>query len=368
MRRLPDLNKRKRTFVRKISRVWYRNTGSFWPSFKERDNFAMRWTGYLKIKTGGMYNFYTYSDDGSKLWIDKSLVVNNDGLHGWRGRSGRKSMSAGYHTLKAEMFERGGWAGMDLRYYGSDSKRRHLTIPPSTLCFTGDIPTTTTTTPPPPPPPPKNCKPGVMEEAFYKINGMRRLPDLNKRKRTFVRKISRVWYRNTGSFWPSFKERDNFAMRWTGYLKIKTGGMYNFYTYSDDGSKLWIDKSLVVNNDGLHGWRGRSGRKSMSAGYHSLKAEMFERGGWAGMDLRYYGSDSNRRHVTIPPSTLFFTGDIPTTTTTTPPPPPPPPKNCKPGVMEEAFYKIYGMRRLPDLNKRKRTFVRKISRVWYRKG
>jgi hypothetical protein len=297
----------------------------------------VRWTGFLKVQKSGQYIFWTVSDDGSKLWIDKSQVVNNDGLHGMRSRHGRKSLSAGSHALKAEMFERGGGAGMYLRYHGPDTKRRVVTIPESALYFSGDIPTTTTTTPPPPPPPPKNAKPGVMEEAFYKVYGLRRLPDLNRRKRTFVRKISRVWYRNTGSFWPSFKERDNFAMRWTGYLKIKTGGRYNFYTYSDDGSKLWIDKSLVVNNDGLHGWRGRRGSKSMNAGYHSLKAEMFERGGWAGMDLRWYGADSNRRHVTIPSSALFFTGDIPTTTTTTPHPPTTQQGGFRHGVFEEGF-------------------------------
>lgn len=45
------------------------------------DNFALVFTNTLQVPTTGVYEFYTNSDDGSKLYIDGVVVVDNDGLH-----------------------------------------------------------------------------------------------------------------------------------------------------------------------------------------------------------------------------------------------------------------------------------------------
>jgi len=146
--------------------------------------------------------------------------------------------------------------------------------------------------------------PGLKEERFYKITpGMRSLPNLNELGTPCdTKQVAQPYYRNTGSNWPSWPEKDNFAVRWTGLLKIRSHGNYRFWTYSDDGSKLWIDNGQVVNNDGLHGWRGRSGSKALGAGTHVFKAEMFERGGGAGFEVKYVGKDTGYRVTRIPSS------------------------------------------------------------------
>ena len=43
--------------------------------------FAIRYTGRFWIETAGRYRFRVLSDDGSKLWIDGELLVDNDGTH-----------------------------------------------------------------------------------------------------------------------------------------------------------------------------------------------------------------------------------------------------------------------------------------------
>ncbi|MCK4960741.1 MAG: hypothetical protein KAT00_15115, partial [Planctomycetes bacterium] len=52
------------------------------------DYYGLRFSGYISIDTAGVYTFYTSSDDGSKLYINGALVVNNDGRHGTQERSG----------------------------------------------------------------------------------------------------------------------------------------------------------------------------------------------------------------------------------------------------------------------------------------
>ena len=43
------------------------------------DHFAYDFRTLVKIPERGVYRFYTFSDDGSKLYIDGKLIVDNDG-------------------------------------------------------------------------------------------------------------------------------------------------------------------------------------------------------------------------------------------------------------------------------------------------
>jgi len=49
----------------------------------------VNFSGFIDVPADGQYTFYTSSDDGSKLYIDNQLVVNNDGEHSLRERSGQ---------------------------------------------------------------------------------------------------------------------------------------------------------------------------------------------------------------------------------------------------------------------------------------
>jgi hypothetical protein len=69
---------------------------------------------------------------------------------------------------------------------------------------------------------------------------------------------------------------DRFGFRFTGYVIIPTTGSYTFYTRSDDGSRLWINNTLVVDNDGLHGAQDRSGTITLTTGMASIMVEYFE--------------------------------------------------------------------------------------------
>ena len=104
----------------------YRNTGRNWPGFRRRDNFAVRWTGRMRVFRTGHYRLRIYSDDGSKLWIDSRHrpTINNDGLHGWRKREATKHLRAGWRFVRLEMFERGGHAGVSFIFRGADTRNR----------------------------------------------------------------------------------------------------------------------------------------------------------------------------------------------------------------------------------------------------
>ena len=82
---------------------------------------------------------------------------------------------------------------------------------------------------------------------------------------------------------------ENYGSQFSGYISIETAGAYTFYTYSDDGSNLYIDDILVVSNDGLHGSQEQSGVITLQVGRHSIEVDYFQAGGGAVLEARYGG-------------------------------------------------------------------------------
>ncbi len=72
---------------------------------KVKDHFAFKFETWIKIPKTGLYKFYTYSDDGSMLYIDGKLVVDNDGGHSARYRKATVGLEEGFHKLEVHYFE-----------------------------------------------------------------------------------------------------------------------------------------------------------------------------------------------------------------------------------------------------------------------
>ncbi len=82
------------------------------------------------------------------------------------------------------------------------------------------------------------------------------------------------------------------AHRYTGFLSISETDLYRFALTSDDGSKLWIDGQLVVDNDGLHGPVQMLGSIALARGLHSFELIGFNATGGAALDLQWAKSSN----------------------------------------------------------------------------
>ena len=72
---------------------------------KQADHFAFIFTGYIQVPEDGVYTFMTRSDDGSVLYIDNTLVVNNDGSHAAIPATGMIALRKGFHAYKLMYIE-----------------------------------------------------------------------------------------------------------------------------------------------------------------------------------------------------------------------------------------------------------------------
>lgn len=82
---------------------------------------SYRFRGILQVPDTGSFQFKTVSDDGSKLFINGALVVDNDGSHGPQTRTGTITLAKGYHAIEVQYFNGAGagtlgvfWSGPGL--------------------------------------------------------------------------------------------------------------------------------------------------------------------------------------------------------------------------------------------------------------
>jgi hypothetical protein len=67
--------------------------------------FAIDYHGNFWIEEPGKYRFLLASDDGSKLYIDDKLVINNDGIHAIQTETGAANLKAGSHRIRVSYFQ-----------------------------------------------------------------------------------------------------------------------------------------------------------------------------------------------------------------------------------------------------------------------
>lgn len=154
---------------------------------------------------------------------------------------------------------------------------------------------------------------GLLAEHFhsgsgdpYPVSNLDELDDIDwTRTPDYTEYVQQINYASTSGSFYSGGPTDDFGVRFSGFIEVPTGGNWTFYIDSDDGSDLWIDGSLVVDNDGLHGMNEESGTISLTAGQHEIEARVFERGGGVGIILSWSGPSQSKQVV---PASAFSTG------------------------------------------------------------
>lgn len=100
---------------------------------------------------------------------------------------------------------------------------------------------------------------------------------------------------------------DQFGLILKGAIEIPATALFTFYLNSNDGSNLYIDGKLVIENDGLHGALEKQGQIKLAKGKHSLRITYFQAGGE--FHLKAYISGPGMEKNKIPASMLFISND-----------------------------------------------------------
>ena len=95
---------------------------------KRDEQFALVYEGVFTAPQDEITIFKLTSDDGSRLYIDGRLVVDNDGLHGMETKQGTTPLAAGYHRVRVEYFNASGGMGLRLEWQGPGVKTGEVPI------------------------------------------------------------------------------------------------------------------------------------------------------------------------------------------------------------------------------------------------
>lgn len=97
---------------------------------------------------------------------------------------------------------------------------------------------------------------------------------------------------------------EQYGIQYVSSIQIDRAGEYRFYLNSDDGSKLYIDGDLVIDNDGGHGTIERMGSVSLESGRHQITVDYHNQAGGAWLDAFYKGPGIPKQ--IIPADKLFI--------------------------------------------------------------
>lgn len=249
----------------------------------ENDGVALLFTKKITVSVDGDYEFSTRSDDGSKLYIDGNVIVDNDGLHVARTISNSVFLTTGTYDLRVEYFENSGGQVLEVAY--RVGTQAYTSIPADGLLATP-----------------------ISSQFFYEVyqGSFDVLPDFSLLTPISNGQTPIIDLAVTN-------QQDDFALVFTKQVIVNTAGTFEFSTRSDDGSKLFIDGDVIVDNDGLHVARTVTNSVFLTAGTYDLRVEFFEQSGGQVFEVAYRtGTDAylpiplnGVLETTIPPQLQF---------------------------------------------------------------
>ena len=255
------------------------NWGSGSPDSRiPNDNFSIRWQRSIDL-AGATYLFYAYSDDGIRVYLDDTLIIDQ-----WNPAANRvfyavRAVGGGSHRLRVEYFETSGDAFVGFSWQLANES-----------AWVG---------------------------AYYANAALTGPP-------AFVRQDTSIGF-NWGSGSPNGLPADNFSVRWLREFDFNNQA-YEFLARSDDGVRVYENGNLLINewraNDGTQTFR----REVVLSGRRMIQVDYFEGVGNALIFVGFNGlsgTSTPTPTITPTPSSTPMPSSTPTSTPTITPTPTP---------------------------------------------
>ena len=208
-------------------------------TFVGPDQFSVRWSRTITAPAAGQYTFNARADDGVRILVDGQLIMNEWRDQGPTNFSATVNLSAGTHSVVVEYYENGGGAE-------------------ATVSFTA------------PPPPGVVCDPGLFSTQWYDNRTLTGTPVAG----TCEAVIDNDW----GNGAPAVPgvPADNFSVRWTRTIGVVQAAEYTFSATADDGVRVFVDGSPVINAWFDQGPTTYTGTVTLQPGPHEVRVEYYD--------------------------------------------------------------------------------------------
>nr|WP_231869930.1 PA14 domain-containing protein [Paenibacillus riograndensis] len=345
------------------------------------DSFSIRWTGLIKPSYSETYTISTTSDDGIRVWIDGTAVINSWTKQSGTERTGNITLKAGQlYDIKVEYYENAGDANIRLMWQSpsqtkatvpasalyvnpsaAGSSKTSLAVEPTPVAtpvatpaatqaptpvatqaptpvatpaatpvatpaptpvatpaatpVATPAPTPVATPAPTPAPTPEPTLAPTPEPASAPApaaapadNGLQAeyFSNMQLSGAPAVVRTDAVLDFNWRLGSPDAAiPTDFFSVRWSGKIKPLYSETYQIYTTSDDGVRVWVNGTLVIDSWMKQSGTERTGSISLQAGQlYDIKVEYYENQGDARARLMWESPSQVKE--TVPASALFL--------------------------------------------------------------
>jgi len=211
------------------------------------DRFSARWTRDLNFEEA-TYRFSARTDDGVRVYIDGSLVLDQFIIQAPTTHSVTRPMSAGQHQVVVEYFENTGEAVAQF-WWNKES-----------------------------------ASGGPWRGEYFDNRWLGGNPVL-------TRSESGIDF-NWGAGAPdAMLPADGFSARWTRSAYFEAGA-YRFTTETDDGVRLFVDGNLVIDRWVDQSLSAYSVKLTLTEGHHIVRMEYYEHQGGAAAHLHWERDDT----------------------------------------------------------------------------
>ncbi|MCA9290693.1 MAG: hypothetical protein KDA25_06170 [Phycisphaerales bacterium] len=139
-------------------------------------------------------------------------------------------------------------------------------------------------------------EPGA-DAAYYALTDPEVLPDFDALVPETTEVVATVNFPSTNGAFAGSGRADDVGAVFTGYVDVPETAVYTLFIESDDGSRLLVGDTMLIDNDGLHGMVEKAGAIALAAGRHTVRIEFFERGGGAGLIARIAGGGLSKQVI-----------------------------------------------------------------------
>lgn len=202
------------------------------------DHFSARWSRYVETTQWGTYRFAATSDDGVRVMVDGSVVIDGWYDHSATTFTGDKTLSPGHHLVVVEYYERTGRAMVEMTWTGP--------LPVQFVGWRGE---------------------------YYDNRSLSGQPVLVRDDQ----EIDFDW--GAGSPAASIPS-DGFSVRWARSVKL-AAGTYRFTATSDDGIRVYLNGRTLIDEWYDHSPRTFTADANVTAGSHDIVVTYYENTGGA---------------------------------------------------------------------------------------
>lgn len=242
--------------------------GGDWSTAPLEPPFTALWRGALHVPRYGPHTLILETTQPATVTLDGQVVLASAG----GAQSANLTLFGGFHSLEVQAFVTARAGSLSLRWRTPDGQEQPVA---AGSLFTLDV-----------------ASNGLLGK-YFRGNNWSGSPAMLQ-KDLFI--------------FPNDLLPAPFSIEWEGEIYAPTDGQYLFGTASDDGSLLYIDDKLVVDNGGHHSERYVEGRVNLSEGLHKLRIRYFQDDGGRVMDL--YWTPPNGRKDLVPSTVLFPPGTV----------------------------------------------------------